>query len=43
MNTQTIHTIITTGTIYMALGSAGALFCLYKLARMGLFRDFFKH
>ncbi len=41
MNAQTIHTIITSGTTYMVLGSAFALFCLYKLARTGFFRDFF--
>jgi hypothetical protein len=41
MNLQAIHTILTVGTTYMILGAGGTLFCLYKLARTGFFRDFF--
>ena len=41
MNTHTIHEIITAGTTYMVVGSAFALFGLYKMGIVGLIRDFF--
>lgn len=41
MNYSTIHTIIVSGTTYMVIGSCIALFGVYKLAKAGLFRDFF--
>lgn len=41
MNYETIHTIITAGTTYMVAATGISFFGLYKLAKTGLFRDFF--